>query len=76
MEIWRTIINGYPYKTPKELGCETKEEALNTLTQWHNEFTEHGYIPMGGSFDEGRVGYINEDGKMIYIWINEIISVH
>ena len=60
----------------KETRCETKEEALNTLTQWHNAFTEHGYIPMGGSFDEGRVGYINEDGKMIYTWINEIISVH
>ena len=27
MEIWRTIVNGYPYKTPQELGCKTKEEA-------------------------------------------------
>lgn len=27
MEIWRTIVNGYPYKTPEELGCKTKEEA-------------------------------------------------
>ena len=27
MVLWRAIINGYPYKTPQELGCETKEEA-------------------------------------------------
>lgn len=27
MQLWRTVINGYPYKTPEELGCETKEEA-------------------------------------------------
>ena len=33
MEIWRTIINGYPYKTPKELGCETKEEAYLATRQ-------------------------------------------
>lgn len=33
MEIWRTIINGYPYKTPKELGCVTKEEAYLATRQ-------------------------------------------
>ncbi len=27
MELWRTVVNGYPYKTPEELGCQTKEEA-------------------------------------------------
>lgn len=26
-KIWRAIINGYPFKTPKELGCSTIEEA-------------------------------------------------
>ena len=33
MELWRTIINGYPYKTPQELGCETKEEAYLATRQ-------------------------------------------
>lgn len=33
MEIWRTIVNGYPYKTPAELGCETKEEAYLATRQ-------------------------------------------
>lgn len=33
MEIWRTVVNGYPYKTPEELGCETKEEAYLATRQ-------------------------------------------
>lgn len=33
MEIWRTIINGYPYKTLQELGCATKEEAYLATRQ-------------------------------------------
>lgn len=32
-KIWRVIINGYPYKSLKELGVETKEEAY-TATQF------------------------------------------
>ena len=31
--IWRTIINGYPYKTISELGCETEEEAFFATKQ-------------------------------------------
>ena len=26
--VWKTIINGYPYKTPAELGCANNEEAF------------------------------------------------
>lgn len=26
-KVWRAITNGYPFKTPKELGCETMQEA-------------------------------------------------
>lgn len=33
MEIWRTVINGYPYKTIEELGCKTKEEAYLATRQ-------------------------------------------
>ena len=28
VQIWRTIINGYPYKTPAELGVENKYDAF------------------------------------------------
>lgn len=31
--VWRTIINGYPYKTITELGCETEEEAFMATKQ-------------------------------------------
>ena len=27
MEIWRTIVNGYPYKTPSQMGVETEDDA-------------------------------------------------
>lgn len=33
MEIWRTVVNGYPYKTLEELGCKTKEEAYLATRQ-------------------------------------------
>lgn len=32
-KIWRTIINGYPYKTPSELGVETKDDAYLATKQ-------------------------------------------
>ena len=25
--IWKAVVNGYPFKTPEELGCKTMEEA-------------------------------------------------
>lgn len=31
--IWRTIINGYPYKSISELGCNTEEEAYLATKQ-------------------------------------------
>ncbi len=27
MAVWRAITEGYPYKTPQEIGCRTEEEA-------------------------------------------------
>jgi len=33
VQVWRAIINGYPYKTPAELGCATKEEAFLATKQ-------------------------------------------
>ena len=33
VKVWRAIINGYPYKTPEELGCQTKEEAFLATKQ-------------------------------------------
>lgn len=33
VNVWRAIINGYPYKTPAQLGCATKEEAYLATKQ-------------------------------------------
>lgn len=33
VKVWRTIINGYPYKTYQELGCANKEEAYLATKQ-------------------------------------------
>ncbi len=33
MELWRTVVNGFPYKTPEELGCQTNEEAYLATRQ-------------------------------------------
>ena len=33
VKVWRAIINGYPYKSIKELGCVTEEEAYLATKQ-------------------------------------------
>lgn len=32
-QVWRTIVNGYPYKTPKQIGVDTREEACFVTQQ-------------------------------------------
>ena len=56
----------------KETRCETKKEVEDTLSQWHNQFIDHEYTFMGGSIDEGRVGYIHKNGKLVVIWIEKM----
>lgn len=33
VKLWRIIINGYPYKTFEQLGCNNKEEAFSATKQ-------------------------------------------
>ena len=33
VRVWRTIINGYPYKTPAEIGVETRDDAYLATKQ-------------------------------------------
>lgn len=33
VKLWRIIINGYPYKTIEQLGCNNKEEAFTATKQ-------------------------------------------
>lgn len=33
VSVWRAIINGYPYKTPEQLGCQNANEAYTATKQ-------------------------------------------
>lgn len=33
VRLWRYVVNGYPYKTVEQLGCQTKEEAFTATKQ-------------------------------------------
>lgn len=33
VRLWRYVVNGYPYKTIEQLGCQTKEEAFTATKQ-------------------------------------------
>ncbi len=49
--LWRRIINGYPYKTIKELGVENKEEAFTATKQ-----AIYCYIHGNNPEDYGAIG--------------------
>ena len=54
VSIWRVIINGYPYKSISELGCQTEEEAyLATKQAIYSTIlgrdVENAYTPIGES---------------------------
>ena len=73
--IWGEQVCYLEDATPPIFGvtrCETKKEEENTLSQWHNQFIDHGYTYMGGSIDEGSLGYIHKSGKLVMIWITKM----
>lgn len=55
VNLWRIIINGYPYKSLQELGVETKEEAFTATKQsiycyiHGNKFEDHKGIGEAGN---------------------------
>lgn len=53
--LWRRIINGYPYKTIKELGVENKEEAFTATKQ-----AVYCYIHGNNIEDYGAIGTAGE----------------
>lgn len=56
--IWRTIINGYPYKTPEQLGVETADDAYVATKQAINSVVLNRDVK---SYYKG----INDKGKKI-----------
>ena len=64
-KIWRTIVNGYPYKTPEQLGVETADDAYVATKQAVNSVMLNRDVK---SFYKG----INSKGKKI---VNAIYNI-
>ena len=43
-KIWKAIVNGYPFKTPQELGCNNMHEAYAMYNYDLDKFTVHGDV--------------------------------
>lgn len=67
-KIWRTIINGYPYKTPEQLGVETEDDAYVATKQAVNSVMLNRDVK---SFYNGK----NEKGKKIVEAIYNISQI-
>lgn len=64
--LWRRIINGYPYKTIKELGCKTKEEAFTA--------TKHAVYCYVHNVNPNDYKAIGTAGKRTLNAMNQIIE--
>lgn len=67
-KIWRTIVNGYPYKTPEQLGVETEDDAYLATKQAVNSVMLNRDVK---SFYRGK----NEKGKKIVEAIYKISEI-
>lgn len=67
-KIWRTIVNGYPYKTPSQLGVETADDAYVATKQAINSVLLNRDVK---SFYRGT----NEKGKKIVEAIYKISQI-
>ena len=72
VKVWRTVINGYPYKSPSELGVANKYEAFQATKQavyciLYNEdpvskfrSAEQGADSHGATIREAIINMVNE----------------
>lgn len=67
-KIWRTIVNGYPYKTPEQLGVETEDDAYVATKQAVNSVMLNRDVK---SFYKGK----NNKGKKIVDAIYRISEI-
>lgn len=67
MVLWRLFINGYPYKSIQEMGCQTKEEAY-TATYQASQIILYNYnISEYEAINEGGQRVLNAMKKLINI---------
>ena len=66
VNVWRTIINGYPYKTPEELGCNTEAEAFIA--------TKQAVYCMLYNREPSEYNSVNETGKRVVNALTKIVT--
>lgn len=64
--LWRRVINGYPYKTVSQLGCNNKKEAFTA--------TKHAIYCYVHGTDPSNYSAIGEAGKRTLNAMNKIIK--
>ncbi len=68
-QIWRAIVNGYPYKTPEELGCANDFEAF-VATKQAVYYVKYG--PGMGLTNYDKYSAIGEEGTRV---LNAMIQI-
>ena len=66
VKVWRTIVNGYPYKTPAQLGCNTEEEAYIA--------TKQAVYCMLYDREPSEYNAVNETGTRVWNALNQIVT--
>ncbi|MGN1310688.1 MAG: SpaA isopeptide-forming pilin-related protein [Clostridia bacterium] len=66
VKVWRAIVNGYPYKTPAQLGCNTEEEAYIA--------TKQAVYCMLYDREPSEYNAVNETGTRVWNALNQIVT--
>ena len=66
VKLWRIVTNGYPYRTPAELGCANKEEAFQATKQ-----AIYCYVHNNNPKDYGAIG---DAGQRTLNALNKILD--
>ena len=66
VKVWRAIINGYPYKSISELGCQTEEEAYLA--------TKQAVYSMLTNRDVNEYSAIGESGERCLNALKQIVT--
>jgi len=66
VQVWRAVINGYPYKTIEELGCQTEEEAYLA--------TKQAVYSMIAGRDVNEYSAIGESGERALNALKQIVN--
>ena len=65
--VWRAIINGYPYKTIEDLGCNTEMEAFAA--------TKMAVYDMLYNYDWNDFSFANEQGERVLLATKKIAQL-